>query len=95
MTTKPLEKPETQRVQKLYDPYKVLLHNDEHHEMGYVVESILKSVPQLSQAQAVEIMEEAHRAGTALVIVCPLEHAEMYVDRLKSFGLRATIEKDG
>lgn len=93
MTTKPLEKTDAQLKQKLYDPYKVLLHNDEHHDMGYVVEAILKSVPQLSQAQAVEIMEEAHRTGTALVIVCPLEHAEMYCDRLKSFGLRATIEK--
>lgn len=93
MTTKPLEKSDIK--QKLYDPYKVLLHNDEHHDMEYVVTSLVKAVPQLSQAQAVDIMEETHQTGTGLVIVCPLEHAEMYCDSIKSFGLRATIEAGG
>ena len=90
MTTKPLEKLDQQR--KLFDPYKVLLHNDDHNDMGYVVQAILKSVPQLSQDQALGIMEEAHQQGVALVIACPLEHAEMYRDRLQSCGLTATIE---
>lgn len=90
MTTKPLEKSEVK--QKLFDPYKVLLHNDDHHEMNYVIEAIVKAVPQLSRDAAEAIMHEAHQKGTALVITCPLEHAEMYCDRIKSFGLRATIE---
>lgn len=93
MTTKPLEK--TDRQQQLFDPYKVLLHNDEHHEMSYVMDALVKAVPQLSRSQAEEIMMEAHQTGTALVIVCPLEHAEMYCDQIKSFGLRATIEAGG
>ena len=93
MTTKPLER--TDRQAKLFDPYKVLLHNDEHHEMGYVQEALIKSVPQLSRTQAEEIMMEAHHKGTARVIVCPLEHAEMYCDQIKSFGLRSTIESGG
>jgi ATP-dependent Clp protease adaptor protein ClpS len=92
VTTKPLEKLDQQR--KLFDPYKVLLHNDDHNEMHYVVNAILKSVPQLSQEQALQIMEEAHQQGMAVVIVCPLEHAEMYCDRLKSCGLTASIEQD-
>ena len=92
MTTKPLEKSE--HKQKLYDPYKVLLHNDNHNDMHYVVQAILKSVPQLGQDRAAEIMEEAHQQGVAIVIVCPLEHAEMYCDRLKSCGLTASIEAD-
>ena len=91
MTTKPLEKLEQQRL--LFDPYKVLLHNDDTHGMHEVVDALLKSVPQLSQEEAVAIMEEAHTQGVALVISCPLEHAEMYRDRLRSFGLTATIEK--
>jgi ATP-dependent Clp protease adaptor protein ClpS len=92
VTTKPLEKLE--QKQKLFDPYKVLLHNDDHNDMMYVVTAILKSVPQLSQEQAFSIMEEAHQQGVAVVIVCPLEHAEMYRDRLQSCGLTASIEKD-
>lgn len=92
MTTKPLEKLE--QKQKLFDPYKVLLHNDDKNSMDHVVSSLLKSVPQLSREQADEIMFEAHERGVALVLVCPLEHAEMYVDRLRSFGLVASLEKD-
>lgn len=91
MTTKPLEK--TEQKQKLYDPYKVLLHNDDAHSMDQVVEALLKSVSQLSKQEAVEIMMEAHQSGVALVLTCPLEHAEMYRDRLRSFGLAATIER--
>lgn len=72
----------------------MLLHNDDHNEMHHVVNAILKSVPQLSQEQALQIMEEAHTQGVAVVIVCPLEHAEMYCDRLKSCGLTASIEQD-
>ena len=36
---------------------------------------------------------EAHNHGRAVVIVCPLELAELYRDRLQSKGLTATIEK--
>ena len=92
MTTKPLERSE-QKV-RLFDPYKVLLHNDEHHDMDYVVTSLIKAVPQLSREQALDIMKEAHQTGVALVLMAPLEHAEMYCDRIKSFGLVASIEKD-
>ncbi|MEB3198487.1 MAG: ATP-dependent Clp protease adaptor ClpS [Candidatus Sericytochromatia bacterium] len=92
MTTKPLEKVESK--QRLFDPYKVLLHNDDHNEMMHVVQSIVKSVPQIAQREAVSIMEEAHLTGVAVVIAAPLEYAEMYCDRLRSFGLVASIEQD-
>jgi ATP-dependent Clp protease adapter protein ClpS len=37
-------------------------------------------------------MLEAHNSGRAVVIVCPLEPAELYRDRLESCSLTATIE---
>ncbi len=74
-------------------PYAVILHNDDHSEMGYVVSALLKSVSSLSREDAVRIMLEAHNAGLAVVIVCPLEQAELYRDRLRSFNLGVTIEK--
>ncbi len=92
MTTLPMEK--TDRKQRLFDPYKVLLHNDDVNEQGHVVQSLLKAVPQLPTSQATEIMLEADNQGVAIVILCPLEHAEMYRDRLRSFGLVSSIEKD-
>ena len=74
-------------------PYRVILHNDEVNEMGHVVRSLLAAVPELDANRATEIMLEAHLRGLADVIACPLERAELYRDRLKTFGLRATIEK--
>ena len=87
--------PETvqRTLEEILPPYSVILHNDDHHSMEYVVESLTKSVPSLSTAEAAAIMLEAHQTGQAVVITCLLEQAEMYRDRIRSFGLGATIEK--
>ena len=61
--------------------------------MGYVVQSLLRSVPGLTTEKATEIMFEAHNQGRARVIVCPLELAELYRERLESCKLTATVEK--
>ena len=73
--------------------YKVILHNDEVHSMDFVVESLLKSVPGLSQPEAINIMLETHDKGQGVVTVCPLEQAEHYRDRIRSFNLGCTIER--
>ena len=80
-------------LQDLLPPYSVILHNDEHHSMDYVVASLVKSVPSLSTDEAAAVMLEAHSEGRAVVITCPLERAELYRDRVRTFGLAATIEK--
>jgi ATP-dependent Clp protease adaptor protein ClpS len=74
-------------------PWSVILHNDDHNEMFYVVRSLVKSVPNLGTTRATRIMLEAHNRGSAIVTTCPLELAELYRDRLESCGLTATIEK--
>jgi ATP-dependent Clp protease adaptor protein ClpS len=94
MTTPAVETaPDVEVRPVILPPYAVILHNDDHNEMAYVVRSILVCVPEVSPDQAVQIMFEAHEQGRALVIVCPLERAELYRDRLQSRGLTATIEK--
>lgn len=85
--------PDVIRRGKLLPPYAVVLHNDDVNEMDYVISALRKSVPDLSPEQAVEIMLHAHLHGQATVIICPLELAELYRDRLEGFGLTATIEK--
>jgi ATP-dependent Clp protease adaptor protein ClpS len=62
--------------------------------MDEVVVYIVKAVPQIPPKDAVRIMLTAHNHGNALVITSPLEYAELYRDRLESFGLTATLEPD-
>lgn len=81
-------------TRKLAPRYRVLLHNDDFNTMEYVVQTLLTTVPSLTQPQAVNIMMEAHHSGLALVITCALEHAEFYCETLKNYGLSSTIEPD-
>ena len=83
----------TRDIAKLLPPYRVLLHNDDHNSMDHVVHALVNSVPGLGVERAGEIMLEAHFHGVALVIAAPLELAELYRDRLQTFGLTATIER--
>ena len=43
--------------------------------MEYVVQTLMKTVAGMTQAQAVNIMMEADNKGLALVITCALEPA--------------------
>nr|WP_228048689.1 ATP-dependent Clp protease adapter ClpS [Nodularia sp. LEGE 04288] len=87
-----IEKPSTSR--KLAPRYRVLIHNDDYNSMEHVVQSLLTTVPSLTQPQAVSIMMEAHTNGLALVITCEQEHAEFYCETLKGHGLSSTIEPE-
>jgi ATP-dependent Clp protease adaptor protein ClpS len=87
----PIER--TRTLDETLPPYRVVLHNDDVNDMMHVVQALLASVPELSSERAIEVMLAAHNHGSAEVIVCPLERAELYRDRLKSHGLTATIER--
>ena len=92
MSVETLEKRST--VRKLAPRYRVLLHNDDYNSMEHVVQVLMKTVPSITQPQAVSIMMEAHTNGMALVITCAQEHAEFYCETLKTNGLSSTIEPD-
>ena len=100
MSTEVLDRPEiktvekSQTVRKPAPRYRVLLHNDDFNGMEYVVQTLLQTVPSLTQPQAVDIMMEAHNSGVGLVITCAQEHAEFYCEMLKNHGLTSTIEPD-
>ena len=74
-------------------PATVVLHNDDVNSMEHVVRALLDSVPELDAERAVEVMLTAHEHGSADVISCPLERAELYRDRLERHGLTATIRR--
>ena len=73
--------------------YAVVLYNDDYHAMDFVVEALVNSVPELIVEEAMGIMLEAHNSGSAVVIVCMLEQAELYRDRIQSYGLGVSIRR--
>lgn len=93
MTTSPQTQELERTLLEHIRHYAVVLHNDETHSMDFVVESLLKSVPGLTQPEAIDIMLETHEKGRGVVIVCPLEQAEHYRDRIQSFNLGCSIEE--
>ena len=91
----PVEAPveQTRSLDETLPPYRVVLHNDDVNSMDHVVHALVESVPELSVERAVEIMLEAHLRDRAEVIVCPLERAELYRDRLTTFRLTASVQR--
>lgn len=89
-TTLPAIDEET--LKRLIPPYRVVLYNDDHNSMDWVVLALVRSVPSLSFEQAMQIMFEAHEQGRATVIICPKETAEHYRERIETFKLTVTIE---
>lgn len=73
-------------------PWKVLLHNDDVNDMGFVVESICMITP-LDQEEAFTRMLEAHMQDVALLLTTHQELAELYQEQLTSRGLSVTIEE--
>jgi ATP-dependent Clp protease adaptor protein ClpS len=89
-----IEKRSTSTIKKNAPRYRVLLHNDDFNSMEYVVQTLMQTIPGMTQPQAVNIMMEAHTNGMALVIICELEHAEFYAETLMNHGLSSTIEPE-
>lgn len=70
---------------------KVILYNDDAHDMDEVVAQIIKAIactPQRAEA----IMYEAHSKGRAVVIAAHLERCEHVVSVLGEIGLTTEIE---
>ena len=74
-------------------PWKVLLHNDDVNEMGYVVDSIM-NLTTLNAHQALVCMLEAHRSGLSLLLTTHREHAELLQEQFQSKRSQVTIEPD-
>ncbi|HEX8323576.1 MAG TPA: ATP-dependent Clp protease adaptor ClpS [Tepidisphaeraceae bacterium] len=87
---KPKEKGQPKPPQPL-PPWKVLLHNDDKNDMGFVIESIVSLTPLNEQAALVR-MKEAHDTGVALLLVTHKERAELYQEQFQTKGLTVTIE---
>jgi ATP-dependent Clp protease adaptor protein ClpS len=89
----------TQQVPRLTPRYRVLIHNDDVTPMDFVVH-VLITVFKKEIQDAMEIMVTAHHTGVALVVVLPLEEAELRIEqshsmaRTQKFPLTFTCEPE-
>jgi ATP-dependent Clp protease adaptor protein ClpS len=80
VTTETQEETHTRRV----PPYNVILENDDHHSMEFVVEVLCKALG-CDVDRAVEYMLQAHHTGRAVVWTAPREVAELKAEQIKTF----------
>ncbi|VAH24590.1 unnamed protein product [Triticum turgidum subsp. durum] len=80
------------KSRKMSPPFRVVLHNDNENRREYVVQVLMKVIPGMTVDNAVNIMQEAHVNGMAVVIVCSQPEAEEHCTALRGNGLRSSIE---
>ncbi|KAG2667351.1 hypothetical protein I3760_15G109600 [Carya illinoinensis] len=80
------------KSRKMAPPYRVLLHNDNFNKREYVVQVLMKVIPGMTLDNAVNIMQEAHYNGLAVVIICAQADAEEHCMQLRGNGLLSSIE---
>ncbi len=69
---------------RLLPPYNVILQNDDHHSMEFVVE-VLCSVIGCNVERAVILMLEAHTTGRAVIWTGSKEVAELKCEQVLTF----------
>jgi ATP-dependent Clp protease adaptor protein ClpS len=69
---------------RLLPPYHVILLNDEHHSMEFVVD-VLIQVLGCPEEHAVQLMLEAHNSGRAVIWTGPREVAELKAEQVQTF----------
>ncbi|KGN64109.1 ATP-dependent Clp protease adapter protein CLPS1, chloroplastic [Cucumis sativus] len=83
---------DVRKSRKTSPPYRVLLHNDNFNKREYVVQVLMKVIPGMTLDNAVNIMQEAHYNGMAVVIICAQVDAEDHCMQLRGNGLLSSIE---
>lgn len=86
--TQPVEETRT----RLLPPYNVILENDDHHSMEFVVEVLCK-VLNCPAERAIQLMIEAHTTGRAVIWTGSREVAELKAEQVMSF--HETRDRDG
>jgi ATP-dependent Clp protease adaptor protein ClpS len=82
VTTKP--KPRDDTRTRRVPPYNVILENDDHHSMEFVVEVLCKALG-CTVERAYQFMMEAHTSGRAVVWTAPREVAELKAEQMQTF----------
>lgn len=84
--------PAVDTTTSLARPWKVIAHDDPITLMNYVV-MVFRTVFGYSSEKAHQLMMEVHQQGKSIVWTGTREQAEMYVQKLHSNQLLATLEQ--
>lgn len=81
-----IAQPETREETKTkrLPPYNVILENDDHHSMEFVVD-VLRKVFGYELEKSVQLMMQAHDTGRAIVWTGAKEVAELKQEQIRSF----------
>lgn len=82
VTAKPKSREETKTRQ--VPPFNVILENDDHHSFEFVVGVMIKALG-FSQERALQVTNQAHTSGRAIVWTGPKEVAELKVEQIRTF----------
>ena len=74
------------------DRWAVVLLDDDHHSMDYVIWALLKTIPEMSTADASLVMLEAHNTGKGVVTLCGRDLAMLYRNALRILQLGCEVE---
>lgn len=67
--------------------WRVIVCNDNHNTFEHVAETLARVLPGMTVAQGLEIADQIHNSGQAIVWSGTRELAEHYWDQLKAAGL--------
>ena len=81
VTTDPIEKEEI-KTRRL-PPYNVILENDDHHSMEFVL-SVLQKALGYNEQHSFQLMMQAHESGQAIVWTGSKEVAELKLELMLS-----------
>jgi ATP-dependent Clp protease adaptor protein ClpS len=87
--TRPKEREKT--TTRRLPPYNVILLNDDHHSMDFVVE-VLRKVLCCPTQRALQLMLQAHQSGRAVIWTGPKEGAELKVEQVRTFHETRTLD---
>lgn len=85
-------RPAPPKVERL-PPWRVILHNDNVNDIGYVVETIIELI-RVNPRHALLCTLTAHRSGLCHLFTTHREHAELLHDQFKCKSLTVTIEPE-
>jgi ATP-dependent Clp protease adaptor protein ClpS len=80
--TEPKQREDT-RTRRI-PPYHVILLNDDHHSMEFVIE-VLSKVLGCATERAFQLMKEAHESGRAVIWTGTREVAELKAEQIQTF----------
>jgi ATP-dependent Clp protease adaptor protein ClpS len=83
---------ETDTRRRMQPPYNVILLNDDDHSYAYVI-LMLKELFGHPVEKGFELADEVDKSGRAIVLTTTMEHAELKVDQIHSYGPDPTISR--